>query len=592
MVTDDSNGVGAVGNSADPRTDDRLADIDALSGGWGLLTQQAEEVLDDTTTAVEVVSHLDLSTYAREDPFPEWHDSKPFEPMLRAVLLGELTDASDAAVHRTLDTDPETAVALGFDPADVPDQSTLSRARTNRFADLERTIKVSSQQIRTLAARRGSPIGAPSPDADSASTESTDSSKRTVNRLIRGKTREVLDELTTVVFPAIEFDRSDAATYDDEELLLLETLLGVTGTAANGGAETYGDYVNPDPEIDEPFFRDGPTGETLLEAIKDLEIEQITEMINQGAARVLTRAKPTIEFEQPAMLAIDMTYIAYYGERDELVRVQGAPEDKSYDWCHKVATASIVGDNVLFTAAMVPIGDPDDHDADAYAGEEKSYRVGGVVRRLVDIVEERANLRIRRVFADREFHAADVLAALEERGLFYVIPAARDDRVKRFIARMNEDVDGQKQVTVQDEYGIYGPVKDSGGVRKRAETTLVGLPPDEDRDQTQVFLTNLDVNDEIRLDRRSTRRRIKRYTRRGGIENSYGGIKQFAPWTTSREYAVRLFHFGFAMLLYDMWLLVDLLVQRSLGIVEFRTKPRVIAPRFRGFLRRRLVTLM
>jgi hypothetical protein len=157
---------------------------------------------------------------------------------------------------------------------------------------------------------------------------------------------------------------------------------------------------------------------------------------------------------------------------------------------------------------------------------------------------------------------------------------------------MNEDVDGQKQVTVQDEYGIYGPVKDSGGVRKRAETTLVGLPPDEDRDQTQVFLTNLDVNDEIRLDRRSTRRRIKRYTRRGGIENSYGGIKQFAPWTTSREYAVRLFHFGFAMLLYDMWLLVDLLVQRSLGIVEFRTKPRVIAPRFRGFLRRRLVTLM
>ncbi len=241
---------------------------------------------------------------------------------------------------------------------------------------------------------------------------------------------------------------------------------------------------------------------------------------------------------------------------------------------------------------MLPIGDADDHDPAAYAGEDKSYRVGGVVRRLVEIVEERASLRIRRVFADREFHAADVVAALEERDLFYVIPVARDDRIKRFIARMNEDVDGQKQVTTRDEYGIYGSVKDSGGVRKRAETTLVGLPPDEDHDQTQVFLTNLDVNDEIRLDRRSTRRRIKRYTRRGGIENAYGGIKQFAPWTTSREYSVRLFHFGFAMLLYDMWLLVDLLVQRSLGIVEFRTKPRVIAPRFRGFLRRRLVTLI
>jgi len=590
VVTDETDRVGAASGSADPQLDEQLADIDPLSGGWGLLTQQADEVLDETTTAVEVVSHLDLSTYARDDPYPEWHDSKPFEPMLRAILLGELDDASDAAVHRTLETNPDTADALGFDPADVPDQSTLSRARDNRFAELERTIEVSCRQIQTLAARRGSPIGAPTPD--SASTESTDSSKRTINRLIRGKTREVLDELTTVVFPAIEFDRSEDAIYDDEELLLLETLLGVTGTAANGGAETYGDYVNPDPEIDEPFFEDGPTGETLLAAIKDLDIEGITEMVNRGAARVLTRAKPTIEFEHPAMLAIDMTYIAYYGQRDELVRVQGAPKDKSYDWCHKVATASIVGDNVLFTAAMLPIGDADDHDPAAYAGEEKSYRVGGVVRRLVDIVEQRSNLRIRRVFADREFHAADVVAALEERSLFYVIPAARDDRVKRFIARMNVDVDGQKQVTVRDEYGIYGPVKDSGGVRKRAETTLVGLPPDEDRDQTQVFLTNLDVNDEIRLDRRSTRRRIKRYTRRGGIENAYGGIKQFAPWTTSRKYAVRLFHFGFAMLLYDMWLLIDLLVQRSLGIVEFRTKPRVIAPRFRAFLRRRLVTLI
>ncbi len=172
-----------------------------------------------------------------------------------------------------------------------------------------------------------------------------------------------------------------------------------------------------------------------------------------------------------------------------------------------------------------------------------------------------------------------------------VIPAKRDDRVKRFIARMDEDVDGEKRVTVKDERGFYGPGK-SNTTNTRVETTLVGLSPDEDRDQTQVFLTNLAVDDEIRLDRRLTRRRIKCYTRRAEIENSYGGIKQFAPWTTSKEYAVRLSHFGFAMLLYDLWLLVNLLVQRSLGIVEFRTKPRVVAPRFRGFLRRRPVTLI
>jgi len=48
----------------------------------------------------------------------------------------------------------------------------------------------------------------------------------------RPHAREVFDLLTTVVFPAIGFDRPADASYDDEELLLLVTLLGVTGTAA------------------------------------------------------------------------------------------------------------------------------------------------------------------------------------------------------------------------------------------------------------------------------------------------------------------------------------------------------------------------
>lgn len=146
-------------------------------------------------------------------------------------------------------------------------------------------------------------------------------------------------------------------------------------------------------------------------------------------------------------------------------------------------------------------------------------------------------------------------------------------------------------VTVKDEYAMHGPVKD-GVSNTRVETTLVGLPPDEDHDEYQAFLTNLTVNDEIGLDRRQTHKRIKRYTRRGGIETAYSKIKEFAPWTTSTAFSVRLFHFGFAILLYDMWPLVDFLVQVSLGIVEFRPKPRGCDPRFRGFLRRQVITLL
>lgn len=145
MVTDNTDRVGAAAGSADPRPDNRRTDTDLLPGGQLLLTQQAAEIIDDTTTAVEVADHLDLSSYARDDPYPEWHDSKPFEPMLRAILLAELDDASDAAVHRTLESDPETAADLGFDPDDVPDQSTLSRARRHRFAELSPDVAATFQ---------------------------------------------------------------------------------------------------------------------------------------------------------------------------------------------------------------------------------------------------------------------------------------------------------------------------------------------------------------------------------------------------------------------------------------------------------------
>ncbi|WP_277543529.1 hypothetical protein [Haloarcula laminariae] len=240
---------------------------------------------------------------------------------------------------------------------------------------------------------------------------------------------------------------------------------------------------------------------------------------------------------------------------------------------------------------MLPVGHADYHDHDAYPGRDKSYRVGDVVRRLVTHVNEVCRIRVRRLYADREFYATDVFSTLEHRDIFYVIPARRDDRVTRFIARMNEDREGNKQVTVKDNHTVYGAVK-HGGTKSTTTTTLVGLPPDESRDNPQVFATNLDVDDEIGLDRRWANKQINRYSRRGGIETAYSKIKEFAPWTTSTNFSIRLFHFGFAVLLYDLWLLVDFLVQTLIDVVEFRTKPRVTAPRFRAFLRREVSALL
>lgn len=63
------------------------------------------------------------------------------------------------------------------------------------------------------------------------------------------------------------------------------------------------------------------------------------------------------------------------------------------------------------------------------------------------------------------------------------------------------------------------------------------------------------------------------------IQNSSKTITDYQGWTTSKAFVVRFFYFGFAVLLYNIWLPVDLLVQLSLD-VEHRYKPRVTAKRF------------
>ncbi|WP_276414206.1 transposase [Haloarcula halobia] len=200
-VTNRSDPVAAADDSRDRQSvDEHRENIDPLSIGKLPLTEQAAVVVDETTVAADLVTQLEYDRYTHEDPVPDWRPAKPFAAMVGALLLQELEDASDGWLHRTLDADPELAANLGFEPDNPPSRSAISRAWSGRLAELRSTIETSARQIQQLAAERGSPIGAPY--ETNASEEPTGSSKRTVNRLLRRKTRDLLDELQTVVLPA------------------------------------------------------------------------------------------------------------------------------------------------------------------------------------------------------------------------------------------------------------------------------------------------------------------------------------------------------------------------------------------------------
>jgi hypothetical protein len=103
--------------------------------------------------------------------------------------------------------------------------------------------------------------------------------------------------------------------------------------------------------------------------------------------------------DRHADVAIDITYVAYYSSHDEFQMSTGAPPSKSYSWCYKMATISLVGEGVKFMLGMRPL---------------RVYIPRSV---LVDQLLERASEHVSfgTVYADAEFDGIGVIDALGEK---------------------------------------------------------------------------------------------------------------------------------------------------------------------------------
>jgi len=573
------------------------------------LSRQADEIIDSDTTWTDLALVFDVDVYRDRDGHPDWHSGTPFEPMFLATLWARVEDIPLSTIPDRLEDDHGLARAFGFDPRDLPSDSTFRPTRVkDRFSDLQTVLDNTARHIRHFAVERGAPIGVSLTRIKGETADNGEEpSHRTVQRMLRRKRKDVLEEMSDLVFPSLELERPDDTVYDDEELYTMETIAAIKGLAANQAGEDLGDLKNPDPDYDDPLNADGPSGETLLESMRDLSVEKIATVMNFTLQKLYQRAKPRLqELEKEngtrltarARIAIDVTYVAYYGDREGMKWVQGAPDDKSYKWCHKFATVVIVGDNVHYILGVCPLGSKEYADTDAHAGKDKTYYPGDVARRLLSIANKFADIRV--VYADRAFHSADVIAALEQHQLNYVIPARKDSRIQRKVNQFYElkrgygDVENDVPLYVENDYIFHGRVKHAT-TNTRVTTNLVILPPDEDNPlndddddddddegSPQPFITNIEVSDEIAIDRRSAVNRIEKYSSRGGIETSYSKVKQCAPWTTSKDFRVRWYHFAFACIVYNVWLLVDFIVQERIAVITTRSKPRIKLEQFKS----------
>jgi hypothetical protein len=124
------------------------------------INTQIEEIVDAKTDWIELAKNLDVERFKRRDGHPDWHSGTPFRPMFLAYLWSEVEDEALGTLRTRLENDHDLAAAFGFNPDDLPSESTFRPCRVeDRFEMLQSTVEDAATTIRDVSARCGAPIG-------------------------------------------------------------------------------------------------------------------------------------------------------------------------------------------------------------------------------------------------------------------------------------------------------------------------------------------------------------------------------------------------------------------------------------------------
>ncbi|ELY72902.1 transposase IS4 family protein [Natrinema pellirubrum DSM 15624] len=182
------------------------------------------------------------------------------------------------------------------------------------------------------------------------------------------------------------------------------------------------------------------------------------------------------------------------------------------------------------------------------------------VRILIETAREYVS--IRQVYLDRGFYQVHVVAELERLEVDYLVRVRPSKGMKDRLSAGAE--------TVVDEYLMQRKRKPTATVA----VTVFAVPHRSSEDEYVWFVTNLAI------EASSARAYATAFRRRWGIETSYRQIGDFLPRTSSPTFSVRLFYFLFAVTLYNLWILANILI--SDGPVP--TKPPLSTKIFRTFV--------
>jgi hypothetical protein len=327
----------------------------------------------------------------------------------------------------------------------------------------------------------------------------------------------------SLLFPNLDLDIAANGTYPSEDFHDVLARVALDNEFANTGAKAYQLARNEDVTVDSDTRN--PLARALLYHLRGLGADGGAAPCAGVREAILAEAARNRLFTRPVDVAIDVHDWLYYGT-SETPHVSSINPDRGTNLAFKFATICVVDPSVRFTLGWVPLdGDGTDE-------------VAGAIRHLVS--QARQYVEINRLYCDREFYRVHLVKTLEDLDVEFLIRAPQTRKIQGVIS----DTDSDTFVT---DYETVRKNPPTG----RTTVRLVVTPHRTREDDHLCLITNREVARDL------AQPLAEAYRRRWGIETSYRKIGEFLPRTSSPTFAVRLFYFGFAVALYNLWVLVN-----------------------------------
>jgi len=439
----------------------------------------------------------------------------PFESLVKLVLFQKLKGIRfQTRVVRYLKRNPSDKFKLGF--STTPDQTTISYFLINILDnETKELLDFTVSKIQEVSEKFCILFDVKTLEPEKPIKETKERNQRLQKN---DKTSEICKLFKKRVAPFINLNQNHNTVYKKNELINLLIHLGLSQDFAENGSRIF-----------KELRRRGPDADTLLYHLK--KYENINELQNmfQTLFEVIwnmARQANLFDIRRRVDVAIDYTEWFYYGKRNTPMTVGKKPE-RGTDSCYKFATISIVEAGKRFTLLAVPVSALDD--------KEK------ILTKLLSYAIQK--VKINNVYLDRGFFDSLSIRTINRFHLNYLMPAMHNYSVKRVM-----DLTPTPAVV-------------TGFVLNNVRINLIIL--EETIKETgqkikRLFATNMDFNpNDVGL----LERLFLLYSKRWGIETSYR-VKKYAfrGKTTSKNYMIRLFYFMFSVLLYNLWILANILI--------------------------------